>query len=320
MVRPPSLCGSTRSMMACTSMPSARPKLSSAWRKPATFRTSLCSLGDMAAKASATCGCEAKQRRRRSSNIVDGAKMRMPRTNSTGSSVPSLSTSTSWKRVLVSASVNCTFESNSWKASGVFFCIASSSAPPCTKTSSIAAAWASDTPAELPRPREVVVGLLVCIASLLSRSDTRTPWFPRDAGDVPGRLPAGKPNSSFRSVSAMLRKRCRTLRRMSSWKREGSTRLNALMNSRRERLLLRSVSTTAQALLASCESSRQGPCACRMNSGAEIDNEQSMSKPANAALRFPYLLISRSRMSSSKRLGDTAANAAASWSSVTCRP
>mmetsp|Transcript_128985 Transcript_128985/g.373193 ORF Transcript_128985/g.373193 Transcript_128985/m.373193 type:complete len:236 (+) Transcript_128985:392-1099(+) len=135
MVRPPSpLCGSTSSTTPWTSTPSAKPRLSNTSRSPSMLKTSLCFAGGNEAKASATCACNDKHRRRRSSSMVDGAKMRMPRTNSTGSRMPSLSTSTSWKRVFVSPSVSWTLCSNSWKAAGVFFCKAESMSPPCMKT------------------------------------------------------------------------------------------------------------------------------------------------------------------------------------------
>mmetsp|Transcript_128986 Transcript_128986/g.373204 ORF Transcript_128986/g.373204 Transcript_128986/m.373204 type:complete len:213 (+) Transcript_128986:1484-2122(+) len=55
-----------------------------------------------------------------------------------------------------------------------------------------------------------------------------------------------------------------------------------------------------------------------MNSDEEMVSEQFKSNPANAAVKLPYLLMSRSLTSSRSKLGDTAASAAASCSTVTC--
>mmetsp|Transcript_76918 Transcript_76918/g.222331 ORF Transcript_76918/g.222331 Transcript_76918/m.222331 type:complete len:325 (+) Transcript_76918:384-1358(+) len=232
-VKPPSRCGSMSCTRASTSMPSATPSSSSTLRMPSAESTSPCFAAGTEANTSAIRECAMRHRSLRSSRRVAGAKIRIPRANSTGSREPSLSVSMRRNNAVVSDSVKCTLAKRSWNMAGVFRDAASSTVSPCTKAvnkEAPASASASIAEVDFAVVERLFLDLECCRGgppdcTMSSPSGSATRIDP--LGDE------GKPNSSLSKASPMLRKRCLTFLRMSSLKRLGSTTFSALTNWRR---------------------------------------------------------------------------------------
>mmetsp|Transcript_27239 Transcript_27239/g.87775 ORF Transcript_27239/g.87775 Transcript_27239/m.87775 type:complete len:267 (+) Transcript_27239:702-1502(+) len=261
-VNPPSLWGSSRSTMASTCTPSSISNSANTSRMPSVWSTTPRLSTEMAANASATRECEAKQRSLRSSRTQAGAKKRMPFENSSGVSSPSPLMSTIANRSVVSESVSCTLDNVSRSIDGVWACRASSCTAALLKALQTSLAEMSlCTAAPLP----LVLDLRA------SRPSPRPPpgrprWPPLPLPPAEGGHWEAPPPSSLSlgalsmlssepwspsSASAMLRKRCLTFLRMSSKKRLGSDKFMAVTNSRREITLLLSQSMSLNALVAS---------------------------------------------------------------------